>query len=263
MSNIPPEPPDSKLPRPEKGAAKGDIDDLEGLLRKLPPDDPQRKLLSDFQSLMAEAFAKFQADQVDRSLTGVPPDPKRALDFALFQFSNWAIAELRIVKDVESALQAELDSDLLTIGIMDWFVQWLRTSCPHDEETAKALCTQLNLKLLKMSNEAAAEMWRSVREQETPVDAPPPAAPASPDVSPTPTKSAASDRAPRKPGRPEANTTKRVKEEWPALKAKLGRKPKPHEVAQIVFPEFESTVGKKRADMRNVCRQAIKRARLN
>jgi hypothetical protein len=171
MAIIPPDPPGGKPPDSN--------DDLLAILKQLPPDDPRRKLLLAPFLAGRAAIAQLESDEA----AGVPPDPKRASDLVLSQFSVYASTAIQTVRDLESAIEGEREWAAVIDGLMGWFVQYLLKCCPHDEENGKR-CSELNRKLVKVSRDATVTMWDSIGKQSS---APAEREAESPPPSPSPT----------------------------------------------------------------------------
>ena len=120
----------------------------------------------------------------------------------------------------------------------------------------------------KIHEEVIAALASDKDPQQATPAAEPPASPSISTTTPSGMPETQPDASPPSPepaprGRRVEDLRKRIEAEWPGLKAKLGREPKPRDVAQTVIPGFESMVGKERTRKRDLCGSAVKRARLN
>jgi hypothetical protein len=156
-----------KPPQPPK-------DELDKLLAQLPADSLDRKILTDFCSKTGELVANFEAELAP---AGREYDPRKAMEMAISYFEVTCETHLRIVHDLETARALERDVDVEVEAILAWFRQWVRQrvriAAPGSAK-AKELGPELTRQLLRISSEAKARAWHSLRVVS---DAPIPATP--------------------------------------------------------------------------------------
>ncbi|MEO8592307.1 MAG: hypothetical protein ABI759_03210 [Candidatus Solibacter sp.] len=134
------------------------------LLRQLPPDDPMRKVLTEFYSRSGEALANFDAKFAGEALAGRPHDPQQAMRLAVSQYSRGCKAALSAVRDIESAAAVEQAFKAVIDGFLTWFVQWVKLTVPDEaDRVTRELLPELNRRLLKALHNARAGAWKSIR----------------------------------------------------------------------------------------------------
>jgi hypothetical protein len=137
-------------------------DEFARLLAQLPADSVDRKILTEFSSKTGELFANFEAEFAGDKLAGREPDPRKAMEMAISNFEITRKAALHTVHDLETARNLERDLDAAVEGILEWFHQWAGIATPGSAK-AKEVWEELNKQLHKISSDAKADAWRSLR----------------------------------------------------------------------------------------------------
>jgi hypothetical protein len=96
------------------------------------------------------------------ALAGPEHDPRKAIEMAISNFEVTCEAALACVHDLETARDLERDLDATVEGIRDWFRQRVRITAPGSAK-AKELGPELTRQLLRISSEAKARAWHSLR----------------------------------------------------------------------------------------------------